>query len=87
MTQQSSCEIWTICLEASNTLFKAPESKLRQQIKVSSNKAEEEKENIKMKSVSGAYLFWQGQATAFTNAVLKMPGGTYGWKNHVQLRK
>lgn len=44
MTQQSSWEIWAICLEASNTLLKAPESKLRQQIKVSSNKAEEVKE-------------------------------------------
>lgn len=39
-----------------------------------------------MKSVSGVYLFWQGQATALTNAVLKMPSGMHGWKNHVQLR-
>lgn len=47
MTQQSSCEIWAICLEASNTLLKAPESKLKQQIKVSSNKAEEEEKEEK----------------------------------------
>lgn len=89
MTQQNSCEILAICLAASNTLLKAPESKLKQQIKASSNKAREEEgggKSMKTMSVSGVYLFWQGQATALTNAVLKMPSGTYGWKNHVQLR-
>lgn len=60
MTQQNSCEILSICLAASNTLLKAPESKLKQQIKASSNKAREEeggKKSMKTMSVSGVYLF------------------------------